>query len=116
MFGGPQLGINVRAKGTNFKYSLGYPPFETKTVSRNIKDDMSPCDLSFSMGAGYTFDMGLIVSVNYNLGCTYIFKESEYTLGGSNLFRGKDHTLSSLTSDGVSDFGLLETTDEKCRN
>lgn len=91
MFGGPQLGINVRAKGTNFKYSLGYPPFETKNVSRNIKDDMSPCDLSFSMGAGYTFDMGLIVSVNYNLGCTYIFKESEYILGGSNLFRGKDH-------------------------
>lgn len=99
MFGGPQLGINVRAKGTNFKYSLGYPPFETKTVSRNIKDDMSPCDLSFSMGAGYTFDMGLIVSVNYNLGCTYIFKESEYTFGGSNLFRGKDH-------NGVIQFNL----------
>ena len=101
MFAGPQLGINVKAKAHDFVHYSNLPSVEHSTLipKEDVKGYMSPCDLSFSMGAGYTFDMGLIVSVNYNLGCTYIFKESEYTFGGSNLFRGKDH-------NGVIQFNL----------
>lgn len=94
LFAGPQLGINVRAKAHDFVYYTNLPPVEQSTLipKKDVKDDMSICDLSFSMGAGYAFDMGLIVSVNYNLGCTFIFKESELMLNDySDFFSGKDH-------------------------
>lgn len=91
MFAGPQLGINVKAKATNFQYELNHKPSETKTFSGDIKDDVRNCDLSFSMGAGYAFDMGLILSANYNLGCTYLYRESKLSPGGFSLFKGKEH-------------------------
>lgn len=91
MFAGPQLGINVKAKATDFKYNLNHKPSETRTFSGDIKDDVRNCDLSFSMGAGYAFDMGLVLSANYNLGCTYLYRESELSPGGFSLFKGKEH-------------------------
>ena len=59
--------------------------------SGDKKEEIRNCDFSVSMGLGYTFDMGLVISANYNLGCTHFFKEPEYSFGGSNHFRGKDH-------------------------
>ena len=72
LFAGPQVGFNIRAKASNY---------------------------IFVSGLGYTFDMGLVISANYNLGCTHFFKEPEYSFGGSNHFRGKDH-------NGVIQFNL----------
>lgn len=90
LFAGPQLGINLKAWESNRRYTLPVPPFTETIKSLDVKDELCPVDLSIDMGAGYTFDMGLILSVQYNAGCTYIFKESEYMLGGVGLC-GKDH-------------------------
>ena len=67
--------------------------------SGDKKEEIRNCDFSVLMGLGYTFDMGLVISANYNLGCTHFFKEPEYSFGGSNHFRGKDH-------NGVIQFNL----------
>ena len=91
MFAGPQLGINVKAKATDFQYELNYKPSDTRTFSGDIKDDVRNCDLSFSMGAGYAFDMGLVLSANYNLGCTYFYRDSQCAPGSVCLFKGKEH-------------------------
>lgn len=90
LFAGPQLGINIKARDLNRVHVLPMPPFTQTVESGDVKDQFHPVDLSFDMGAGYTFDIGLIFSIQYNLGCTYILKESECMPGGSGLC-GKDH-------------------------
>ena len=81
----------LKAKAANFQYELNYKPSETRTFSGDIKDDVRNCDLSFSMGAGYAFDMGLVLSANYNLGCTYLYRDSQCAPGSVCLFKGKEH-------------------------
>lgn len=93
LFAGPQVGFNVRAKASDYVFVSGYSPAHQGKYdfSGDKKEEIRNCDFSVSMGLGYTFDWGLILSANYNVGCTHLFKDSEYSLGGSNHFRGKDH-------------------------
>ena len=101
LFAGPQVGFNVRAKASNYIFVSGPTPVHQSEYdfSGDKKEEIRNCDFSVSMGLGYTFDMGLVISANYNLGCTHFFREPEYSLGGSNHFRGKDH-------NGVIQFNL----------
>lgn len=101
LFAGPQVGFNVRAKASNYIFVSAPTPVHQSEYdfSGDKKEEIRNCDFSVSMGLGYTFDMGLVISANYNLGCTHFFKEPEYSFGGSNHFRGKDH-------NGVIQFNL----------
>ena len=101
LFAGPQVGFNVRAKASHYVFVSGPTPVHQSEYdfSGDKKEEIRNCDFSVSMGLGYTFDMGLVISANYNLGCTHFFREPEYSLGGSNHFRGKDH-------NGVIQFNL----------
>lgn len=101
LFAGPQVGFNIRAKASNYIFVSGPTPVHQSEYdfSGDKKEEIRNCDFSVSMGLGYTFDMGLVISANYNLGCTHFFKEPEYSFGGSNHFRGKDH-------NGVIQFNL----------
>ena len=101
LFAGPQVGFNVRAKASNYIFVSAPTPVHQSEYdfSGDKKEEIRNCDLSVLMGLGYTFDMGLVISANYNLGCTHFFKEPEYSFGGSNHFRGKDH-------NGVIQFNL----------
>lgn len=91
LFAGPQLGINIKARDVNRIHTLPVPPFTPTIESADVEDELCPVDLSIGMGAGYTFDMGLILSVQYNAGCTYIFKEVESLSCGGGGLSGKDH-------------------------
>ena len=101
LFAGPQVGFNVRAKASNYIFVSAPTPVHQSEYdfSGDKKEEIRNCDFSVLMGLGYTFDMGLVISANYNLGCTHFFKEPEYSFGGSNHFRGKDH-------NGVIQFNL----------
>ena len=101
LFAGPQVGFNVRAKSSNYIFVSAPTPVHQSEYdfSGDKKEEIRNCDFSVLMGLGYTFDMGLVISANYNLGCTHFFKEPEYSFGGSNHFRGKDH-------NGVIQFNL----------
>lgn len=91
LFAGPQLGINIKAWESNRVHTSPTPPFTYTFTSGDVEHELCPVDLSIDMGAGYTFDMGLIVSVQYNAGCTYIFKQTECLLGGGGMLCGKYH-------------------------
>ena len=101
LFAGPQVGFNVRAKASNYIFVSAPTPVHQSEYdfSGDKKEEIRNCDFSVLMWLGYTFDMGLVISANYNLGCTHFFREPEYSLGGSNHFRGKDH-------NGVIQFNL----------
>lgn len=66
LFAGPQFGFNVRAKS---KASAA-----GNSVSADIKDYINTFDFSLGIGAGYQFDMGLLISANYNIGLTDALK------------------------------------------
>jgi len=67
VFGGYQLGINLKAE-TNYKKSGNI---------HDYKEFVKTIDNSLVFGAGYRFNMGLIFSANYNLGLTNIM-DSEH--------------------------------------
>lgn len=77
LFAGPQVGFNVRAKASNYIFVSGPTPVRQSEYdfSGDKKEEIRNCDFSISMGFGYTFDMGLVISANYNLGCTHFFRD-----------------------------------------
>lgn len=75
-FLGPQFGFNVKAKTDDFLYST-LPTFQNNRASEDIKDFVHTFDFSLGVGLGYAFDMGLLISANYNIGLTHIFKQDE---------------------------------------
>lgn len=92
LFVGPQVGFNVKAEASDYLFSSEITPgvSSESDYSGDQKEAIRNVDFSLSMGLGYAFDWGLVLTANYNLGCTYLFSESELSLGGSNLFHGKD--------------------------
>lgn len=70
LFAGPQWGINLKAEVENAPMGGSFDPKEC--YSGSLKSETYDFDFSLSMGAGYAFDCGLLVSANYNAGCTYI--------------------------------------------
>lgn len=62
VFAGPQIGAILSAK---YKYNIVEK--DTK-VSQNIKSMFKGGDVALVVGAGYQFNFGLSVAVNYNLG------------------------------------------------
>lgn len=94
LFAGPQVSFNVRAKATDYIFSSSLcPPFmdeEYHDASGDIREEIRNCGFSLVMGAGYTFDWGLVVSANYILGCTPFFSDTnDFLTGGSSYFQGK---------------------------
>lgn len=74
VFAGPQLGINVRANVSDMVVSD--MPGYRKQITGNIRENVNKVDFSLGVGAGYLFDCGLVVSANYNIGLTIIFKDA----------------------------------------
>ncbi len=68
---GPQLGLLVSGKT------------EDDDVERNIKDDLSSTDFSWTFGAGYLFPSGLGVDARYNLGITDVWEGSSAKIKNS---------------------------------
>ena len=66
LFAGPQFGFNVRSKA---KVSSS-----GTALSTDFKDYINTFDFSLGIGAGYQFDMGLLISANYNIGLTNAIK------------------------------------------
>lgn len=92
VFAGPQLGVNVRASVSDMVVS-DIPGYR-KRMTGSIKEDVNKLDFSLGVGAGYLFDCGLVVSANYNIGLTNIFKDS----GG----------LSNTIYDNTSNNGVIQ--------
>lgn len=82
LFAGPQLGFKVSEKVSGSQSG----------VSANIDTDLlKTFDFSLVLGMGYQFDMGLLVSLNYNIGLTNVLKEEGKILGETT-YTGKDET------------------------
>lgn len=71
MFAGPQFGFNVRSKA-----KISAIGFDGSTTY-NFKDAVNTFDFAIGIGAGYQFDMGINVSLNYNIGLTNTMKSVE---------------------------------------
>lgn len=77
IFAGPQLGINVRAKANDkVVSSIQEQGCYLKRITGSIRENVNTFDFSLGVGAGYLFDCGLVVSANYNIGLTNIFKDA----------------------------------------
>lgn len=87
-FFGPQFGFNVKAKTKDFIHS-GLPTLANEHVSEDIKDFVHTFDFSLGVGIGYAFDMGLLLSANYNIGLTHIFKRDN--ADANTVFDNKYH-------------------------
>lgn len=71
VFAGPQLGFRVSSKISG-KVSDG-------SADANAGFLYRPVDFSLVFGTGYQFDWGLLISANYNIGLTDMFKNhAEY--------------------------------------
>ncbi len=71
VFAGPQFGFNVRSKA-----KISAIGFDGSTTY-NFKDAVNTFDFAIGIGAGYQFDMGINVSLNYNIGLTNTMKSVE---------------------------------------
>lgn len=87
-FFGPQFGFNVKAKTKDFINST-LPTLTNEHVSEDIKDFVHTFDFSLGVGVGYAFDMGLLISANYNIGLTHIFKRNNEDV--NTVFDNKYH-------------------------
>lgn len=87
-FFGPQFGFNVKAKTKDFIHS-SLPTLANEHVSEDIKDFVHTFDFSLGVGVGYAFDMGLLLSANYNIGLTHIFKRDN--ADANTVFDNKYH-------------------------
>lgn len=67
IFIGPQFGFNVREKVT------GSVSASDSSITLPL-DVIKTFDCSLGFGLGYQFDLGLLVSANYNLGFTNLYK------------------------------------------
>lgn len=65
MFAGPELGFCV-SKKSNFD-----------EIEEGLKDAIKGFSLAASVGAGYEFDCGLLLQMNYNIGLTKLSKYSD---------------------------------------
>lgn len=82
LFAGPQLGFKVSEKVSG----------SANGVTANIDTDLCKTfDFSLVLGMGYQFDMGLLVSLNYNIGLTNVLKEEGKILGQTT-YTGNDET------------------------
>ena len=46
----------------------------------DLKDEMNTVDFSIPVGISYTFRMGLVLDLRYNIGCTDLLKDGDYKL------------------------------------
>ena len=76
LFAGPQFGVNVQSN-----LDVDAMDFEG-SEDIDIKDWVKVFDFSIGIGAGYQFDMGLNVSLNYNIGVTNTLDFDDFDLGG----------------------------------
>ena len=65
VFAGPELGFCV-SKKSNFD-----------EIEEGLKDAIKGFSLAASVGAGYEFDCGLLLQMNYNIGLTKINKDGD---------------------------------------
>lgn len=74
VFAGPQFGFNVSTKGN----------ISSGGVSANVdmKKAFNTVDCALGIGLGYQFDLGLLVSLNYNIGLTNLLKDGKWDFGG----------------------------------
>lgn len=74
-FAGPQFGFLVNSKA---KASIG-----GAEVSIDAKKVFQTFDCSLGIGLGYQFDLGLLVSMNYNIGLTNTLKDGTLEFAGA---------------------------------
>lgn len=92
VFAGPQLGINVSSRIKDMVVS-SMPGREVRQTG-DIKDNVNTFDFSLCAGAGYALDCGLMVSANYNIGLTNLYKNA----GG----------VSDMMYDNTSNNGVIQ--------
>lgn len=71
MFGGPQFSFNVNSEN---KSSSDYG---TTVIGMNV---IRKFDCGVGLGAGYQFERGLLISLNYNIGLINVNKLGQATL------------------------------------
>lgn len=74
VFAGPQVGFNVRANVKDMVVS-DIPGYR-KRITGSIRENVNKVDFSLGVGAGYLLGCGLMISANYNIGLTNIFKDA----------------------------------------
>ena len=76
-FAGPQFGFLARSKAS--------ASYNGTDISVNSKDAFKTSDLALGIGVGYQFDLGLLVSMNYNIGFTNTLSDGDITLNGNSM-------------------------------
>lgn len=74
LFAGPQFGFNVHSS-----VNVDARDFEGSGDDIDIKDAVNTFDFSIGIGAGYQFDMGLNIAINYNIGLTHAIKQGDFS-------------------------------------
>ena len=75
-FAGPQFGFLARSKAS--------ASYNGTDISVNSKDAFKTFDFALGIGVGYQFDLGLLVSMNYNIGFTNTLSDGDITLNGNS--------------------------------
>lgn len=76
-FAGPQFGFLARSKAS--------ASYNGTDISVNSKDAFKTFDFALGIGVGYQFDLGLLVSMNYNIGFTNTLSDGDITLNGNSM-------------------------------
>lgn len=69
-FAGPQFGFLARSKAS--------ASYNGTDISVNSKDAFKTFDFALGIGVGYQFDLGLLVSMNYNIGFTNTLSDGRH--------------------------------------
>ncbi|MDR2921643.1 MAG: PorT family protein [Tannerella sp.] len=86
IYGGPQIGFLVNSK-LNISGNVNFFDLaEWKSNdSYDIKEYQNKVDFSGIIGLGYQFDIGLLISANYNFGLNKLFKSEKVEVEDVNL-------------------------------
>lgn len=74
IYGGPQIGVLINSK-LNISEKISFLDLVewTNDDSYHIADYQNQIDFSGVIGVGYLFDIGLLISANYNVGINKLF-------------------------------------------
>ena len=78
------INIPIYAKAYLYR-SKASASYNGTDISVNSKDAFKTFDFALGIGVGYQFDLGLLVSMNYNIGFTNTLSDGDITLNGNSM-------------------------------
>ena len=87
-FAGPQFGFLARSKAS--------ASYNGADLSVDSKDAFKTFDFALGIGVGYQFDLGLLVSMNYNIGLTNTLSDGDIKLNGNSINWGGEKSRNGV--------------------